>query len=232
MTPPVSATRSPSVTLAVLAGGRGSRMGQAKGGLVIAGEPILRRLHRRLGWQGPTLLVTAIGRERPPGCELFGCECQDAVADEGPLRGVHTALTHSRPGDVVMLPVDMPRVEAAHLRWLAGQLASRPEVLGVLVRRPDGGVEPLPLAIRTTAVDVVGERLATGRRSVRQLAEVPGFAIVDAPGDWPANVWDDLDTPADVEQFHATSAANGGGGKGSVDITPPPAPPPPPGTGR
>ena len=49
-------------------------------------------LLEQLGWLAPTLLVTAPGREKPPGREHFAREVVDAVAGEGPLRGVLTAL--------------------------------------------------------------------------------------------------------------------------------------------
>ena len=80
------------VTLAVLAGGEGSRMGRPKGELLVRGRPILVHLVEQLAWRGPTLLVTAPGRERPAGGERFDREVVDAVAGEGPLRGLLTAL--------------------------------------------------------------------------------------------------------------------------------------------
>ena len=58
-----------SVTLAVLAGGEGSRMGLPKAELAIQDKPLLTFLLDRLKWPGPTLLVTAPGREHPPGFE-------------------------------------------------------------------------------------------------------------------------------------------------------------------
>jgi molybdopterin-guanine dinucleotide biosynthesis protein A len=71
-------------TLAVLAGGEGRRMGGPKGVLALDGRPILERLLDRLDWPGPTLLVTAPGREHPPGWRRFTNEVTDPVAGEGP----------------------------------------------------------------------------------------------------------------------------------------------------
>ena len=51
------------VTLAILAGGEGSRMGYPKGELRLGGRPILPVLLERFAWEGPTLLVTAPGRQ-------------------------------------------------------------------------------------------------------------------------------------------------------------------------
>jgi hypothetical protein len=66
-------------TLAVVAGGEGRRMGRPKGHLTLDGRPIPERLMNRLAWAGPTLLVTAPGREHPPGCRLFTKEATDPV---------------------------------------------------------------------------------------------------------------------------------------------------------
>ena len=87
------------VTLAVLAGGEGTRMGFAKGELNIDGRPILSHLLERFAWPGWTLLVTAPGREHPSGWEGFTREVSDPEAGQGPLRGVLTALEQARmPG--------------------------------------------------------------------------------------------------------------------------------------
>ena len=49
------------VTLAILAGGEGSRMGYPKAELASHGRAILPVLLECFQWEGPTLLVTAPG---------------------------------------------------------------------------------------------------------------------------------------------------------------------------
>jgi len=186
-------------TLAVLAGGRGSRMGRAKGLLTVGGRPILAHLLDRLAWPGPTLLVTAPGRERPPAWERFDAEAVDPVADEGPLRGVLTALDAAATPWLAVTTVDMPGVFRQQFEWLAGQLPGHGH--GVMCDRPAGDrrqVEPFPLLLRTTAADAVRERLGQHRRSVHALAAEPGFAVVAAPAAWPGSAWVNLNTPGDV----------------------------------
>src|SRR5690349_21350151 len=106
------------VTLAILAGGEGARMGMPKGGLHIGAEPILAYLLRQIAWEGPTLLVTAPGRERPRGWELFDREVVDPVAGQGPLRGVLTALEQASSDVVAVATVDMPGVGGEQILWL------------------------------------------------------------------------------------------------------------------
>jgi molybdenum cofactor guanylyltransferase len=194
-----------NVTLAVLAGGAGLRMGQPKGGLMIGDVPILRFLLDRWAWPGPTLLVTAPGRERPPGGERFDREVSDAIAGEGPLRGVLTALDHIETGAAIVVTVDMPDVTREQLQWLEMQLSA--ESLGVMLRRGAGGrelIEPFPLVVRGEAAPVIRERLALGERSVHRLADVAGFSVLPAPDTWPVSTWVNLNEPADYAAFVAS----------------------------
>ena len=54
-------------------------MGQPKGNLHVNGIPLPEHVWRQANWPGPTLLVTAPNRERPPGAEV----------DAGPGSDVH-----------------------------------------------------------------------------------------------------------------------------------------------
>src|SRR4051794_29684613 len=91
---PSMTARAP-ITLAILAGGAGSRMGGPKSNLTLHGRPILDYLLDRFSWPGPTLLITSPGREHPPGHTRFSAEAVDPVPDQGPLRGILTALQHA-----------------------------------------------------------------------------------------------------------------------------------------
>jgi molybdopterin-guanine dinucleotide biosynthesis protein A len=192
--------RQESVTLAVLAGGVGSRMGGPKSGLVLGGRPILERLAERFAWGGPTLLVTSPGNGRPPGWERFGAEVTDERAGEGPLRGVLTALGRATTELVAVVTVDMPGVGAAEVEWLIG----RSDGIAVMCSRSLGGeerVEPFPLVIRAAAREMVARRLGAGNRSVYSLRDEAGVSVVPAPREWPEGVWANLNRPEDLEAF-------------------------------
>lgn len=188
------------VTLAVLAGGRGTRMGGPKSRLTLGGRAILADLADRFAWRGPTLLVTSPGNERPPAWGRFGSEVTDPRAGEGPLRGVLTALEHATTEVVAVVTVDMPGVGAAEVEWLVGRLDG---VAAMCSRSRDGAerVEPFPLAIRASARAVVERRLESGNRSVYSLGDEAGVNVVPAPAGWPARVWTNLNRPEDLEAF-------------------------------
>ena len=186
------------VTLAVLAGGEGRRMGFPKGELRLRGRAILPVLLEQFAWEGPTLLVTAPARERPTGWERFSREVVDPCTGQGPLRGVLTALESAATPVVVVTAVDMPFAYHPHLAWVARTLQARPEALGVIPQRR-GQVQPFPSAFRVAAAPVLAKSLEANRRSLYRLTEDPAFVAVDAPAEWDDAMWTNLNTPGDVE---------------------------------
>jgi molybdenum cofactor guanylyltransferase len=192
---------SEAVTLAILAGGAGTRMGKPKGNLRIAEKPILAHLLDRLAWPGPTLLVTAPGREHPPGADRVDREVVDPVPGEGPLRGVLTALEHATTDTVVVVTIDMPCVTAGQLAWLLEQFAQRDGTLGLMTSRSDQ-TEPFPSVYARGASDVIARDLAERQRSVHRLVAHKRFVVLPAPGDWDDKVWTNLNRPADVQALN------------------------------
>jgi molybdopterin-guanine dinucleotide biosynthesis protein A len=192
------------VTLAVIAGGHGTRMGLAKAKLRVGDQSILAWQLARLGWRGPTMLVTAPATRNPPDAELFDRECVDAEENAGPLRGILTALEHCDTPLVAMVAVDMPHVNGSMLRWLVETLERQAAWQGVMFRVPadDGqGIEPFPSVFRKSATRMISQRLADGKRSIRALCDLPDFQAIDAPSSWPADVWTNLNEPNQLEQF-------------------------------
>jgi molybdopterin-guanine dinucleotide biosynthesis protein A len=189
-------------TLAILAGGAGMRMGGAKSALVVGSQPILTWLHRRLGWGGPTLLVTAPGNRAPAGAECFDREVVDPVDGAGPVQGIITALRVADTRLLVVAPVDMPLLRREQLQELAAALLKSDWQGIACTRRVDGKtlVEPFPCAFRSTAFDVVMRYFHAGQRSLRGLCDAGICGTFDAT-DWPDETWTNLNTPDDLARF-------------------------------
>lgn len=196
-----------AITLAVLAGGRGKRMGLPKAWLQIGNKPILSELLARLEWPGPTMLVTTPEAVDPPGCELFDRKVTDPVDGLGPMRGLLTALVHLSTPMAAVVTVDMPCLMPAMLTWLVHALKDRPRCKGAMCRARDArSIEPFPSAFRAEAREIVARRLQAGQGSVRTLCEETGFLALDAPPEWPASVWTNLNYPSDLAAFEASRA--------------------------
>jgi molybdopterin-guanine dinucleotide biosynthesis protein A len=215
-------------TLAILAGGCGNRMGGTKDQLRIGGRPALLHLLDRIGFAGPTMLVTSPVHPEPLGHERFERVVVDQLTGVGPLAGIIAALSAASTPLVCFLTVDMPNVGPEQVRWLVSgwhdlefmAVASParredqgyaymtvPPISGLFCRRHHGTelvIEPFPCIIRAIAAPTVEAHLRAGHRSMRSLLQVPGFVAVDTPVDWPASVWLNLNEPRDLAEAGAT----------------------------
>jgi molybdopterin-guanine dinucleotide biosynthesis protein A len=196
-----------SATLVILAGGQGGRMGIPKAWIQLARKPILEWLLDRMQWTGPTMLVSAPAVAHPPGSGLFDCEVVDPVDGLGPLRGLLTALEHLSTPLMGAITVDMPGVSPVVLAWLIEALARRPDHDGVMCHvnaAVAGHVEPFPSAFRSEAARSIAQSLDAGRRSVQDLHLHSGFLVLEAPPEWPASTWTNLNTPSELAAFETT----------------------------
>jgi molybdopterin-guanine dinucleotide biosynthesis protein A len=172
-------------------------MGVPKDRLLVDGRPVLEVLLERLAWPGRTMLVGAFGEAMPEGHQGFDVLAKDAVPEQGPLRGLLTALLHAGGEPVVAIPVDMPGLRPEHAAWVAQRLHEQFGAAGVMLRRPVG-IEPFPCAFRPVAAAMIEQRIETGRRAIHALAEEAGVLVVDAPRQWGAEVWRNVNEPHDL----------------------------------
>jgi molybdopterin-guanine dinucleotide biosynthesis protein A len=183
------------VTLAILAGGRGERMGKAKGLLRVEDQPILSYLLKRFAWCGPTMLVTSPQREKPPGANGFDAEVVDPAEGMGPVRGVVTALENVKTELAIVASVDMPLIGREQLLWLVERMEDSRQRTGLMMQRER--IEPFPSIFRKPGTVGAFRDLP----SMRSFAAVDGFAVVPAPGSWPDHVWTNLNETADLANF-------------------------------
>lgn len=170
----------------VLAGGRSSRMGRDKALLEIDGRSLLDRAIDLLHAAGAARVVVSGDRPSHGGVP-------DAWPEAGPLGGIASVLPGCGDGAIVVVPVDMPELDAVSLRRLVDALvaASAARFAG----------HPLPWAARVDD----GLRSAVGRlmgqaadtRSMRALHaavdgvdcaadNARGLCNVNTPTEWEA----------------------------------------------
>ena len=202
MTPPAATPAPPPFawpTLVLLAGGASSRMGTDKLRLRdAAGRLLVAAWAERVAWPTPVTLV--LPPDATPPDELAGWPVRhDAAAGEGPLRGVQAALAGDA-GWRLVVAVDTPGVGREQLDWSASLRSRHTSARAWLLRR-EGRIEPFPLLIHTDLREAVDRRLAGQRRSLHGLADEPAARVVDAPADWDAAVWRNLNRPAELRAY-------------------------------
>jgi molybdopterin-guanine dinucleotide biosynthesis protein A len=149
----------------VLAGGKSSRMGRDKAWLEIDGQSLIERqlaLARELGAE--ELFIS--GRAREDYSSLGFRVLEDAFPDAGPLAGIERGLAATTSPLLLVLAVDLPRMETHFLRRLLATCADDrgavPEVRGRL--------EPLAAMYPRCAHAVVALQLQAGRCAVHEFA--------------------------------------------------------------
>jgi molybdopterin-guanine dinucleotide biosynthesis protein A len=140
--------------VAVLAGGRGSRVGGRKAMAVLGGEALVTYPLRAAREAGLEAVVVAKPSSRLPS--LAGRVCHEPELPAHPLCGVVRALEYAQDrgaGSVVLVACDMPLLTPGVLRWLA-------EMHGAAVIELDGRLEPALSRVPVRELSLLREALS------------------------------------------------------------------------
>jgi len=184
----------PDVTLGILAGGKGTRLGGvAKGLITVQGRPVLARLLELRGLAAEVLLVA----DDPTPYAAFGLRAvPDVERGRGAPGGVVSALLAATTPWVLVTACDMPFVTTG----AAERLLAAAEGAEVVVFRRAGQLEPLFGLYRASLG--VGWRARLGEeRSLRALAESARLVTLDVDD---PRLLDSLNTPDDLARHGAS----------------------------
>lgn len=164
-------------TAAVLAGGRGKRLGMDKTSLEIGGKPILERIITVLESLFPRILVVtqrdnhAAESLAGPGLNVV----KDILPGRGPLGGIYTALEYSASEFVFVMACDMPYPNPGLIRLL---LSWAPGWEAVVPRR-GRYIEPLFAVYRRDVREKIREKLETERLKIHEVLDELRVRYVD-----------------------------------------------------
>lgn len=152
---------------AILAGGRGRRMGADKVALPVAGTPLIERVWSRVAPISERVIV--VGGERR--LDQFGVETvEDRYPGADSLGGIATALAWGEnvlgpEGWIFCTACDMPLLEPALIEHL-GDLV---EGVDVVVPRTQAGFEPLCAFYRAAGLPAFEESIRAGNLRLRDV---------------------------------------------------------------
>jgi len=156
----------PDVTLAVVAGGRGERLGGvAKGLLEVEGRTVVERLVALAPALG-LAEVLLVANEPAPYARYGLRTVADVVEGKGAPGGVHAALVGARTEWVLAVACDMPFVSPEAVRVL---LETRGPEVDAVCFEAAGRPEPLLAVYRAALADRWGEVLEKEDPSLRAL---------------------------------------------------------------
>ena len=180
-------------SILLLAGGRGQRMGgQDKGLLEWQGQPLIAHLHHLVRPLTDDLIISCNrnpDRYTPYADQLVS----DGSTDfPGPLAGIRAGLNAARHEHLLILPCDVPHLDARLLADLR-KTAQRNPRLPVMVRHGEFW-EPLICIIPTHLQSAVEQAWQAGERSPRKIFLQLGGIGLECPADDPRLA--NLNTPA------------------------------------
>lgn len=144
-----------SLTLAIMAGGKSSRMGTDKSFVTLLGKPLIEHLLDRLADLGEDerILIT----NRPDDYAALGLPMfTDALPDKGSLGGIYTAITYSQSDYTMVIACDMPFANPALLKYMMGLCDG---AYDVIVPRVDGYPEGLHAVYSQACLAPIRKRL-------------------------------------------------------------------------
>ncbi|MFK2891158.1 molybdenum cofactor guanylyltransferase [Dyella flagellata] len=153
----------------VLAGGLSTRMGRDKALLRWQGKPLLE--HQMAVLEAAGVREVKISGDRP---DYHGVV--DAVPQAGPVGGIAGVAAACVDGELLIVPVDMPRLQPALLR----RLGEAQSTAGCV--RFAGHVLPMRLRLDVCCRDLLNALLASSdkhARSLRSLQEHVGIHEID-----------------------------------------------------
>jgi molybdopterin-guanine dinucleotide biosynthesis protein A len=179
----------------VLAGGLGRRLGQSKGELIVAGQPLALRAARILAPLCRSVRVSVRRQTAAPAAGLVTIEDADPPG-RGPLAGIDAAFATSAAGDLLVLACDYPHATTA---LVAGLLArATPESDLVFPCDALGTDHPLIGLWRRRLQGPVREALREGRYRVLDL--LPRVRVLRVLEEDPRLLLN-LNEPADLERL-------------------------------
>ncbi|OAJ51238.1 molybdenum cofactor guanylyltransferase MobA [Pseudomonas marginalis] len=199
---PIDSSPLPCSVL-LLSGGRGQRMGgQDKGLLEWRGQPLIAHLQRLARPLTDDLIISC---NRNP--ERYADYADQLVNDDspdfpGPLAGIRAGLAAARHEHLLILPCDVPHIDAPLLADLR-EKARRNPLLPVMVRHGEFW-EPLICIIPTRLRAAVEDAWHAGERSPRKIFLQLGGVGLECPADDPRlanlNTPQLLQTPSGVSE--------------------------------
>ncbi|VVM94764.1 molybdenum cofactor guanylyltransferase MobA [Pseudomonas fluorescens] len=179
-----SNTHLPPCSILLLAGGRGQRMGgQDKGLIEWHGEPLIAHLHRKTRLLSDDLIISC-----NRNLEKYAPYADQLVHDEdgdfpGPLAGMRAGLRAARHAHLLVLPCDVPRIDATLLHSMRETARQHPDK--PLMLRHGEHWEPLLCIIPVALREAFESAWNDGERSPGRLMRKLGATALQCPDNDP-----------------------------------------------
>src|ERR1700722_7373769 len=186
------------VTIAILAGGKSTRMGSDKAFLEFEGRTLLARSLELARTLSPNVLIGGSRDKFAP----FATVVEDEFPNCGPLGGIHAVLRASHTNLNLILAVDMPSIPRALLQLLIAEALGAPGLMAV-VPRWDEAWQPLCAVYRRRFAVAAEEALRAGRNKIDLLFGSASTRIIEKDelkkAGFSPDVFRNMNTPEELQ---------------------------------
>ncbi|MFQ5433901.1 MAG: molybdenum cofactor guanylyltransferase [Anaerolineae bacterium] len=185
------------ITVAIMAGGKSSRMGRDKAFVPFNGRPLIETVLRQVAGLGTeTILIT----NKPEPFRYFGLPMfADVVPDCGPLGGIYTAVHHAAHPHTLVVACDMPWLN----RDLLKHMLTLREEADIIVPRWTQFPEPLHAIYHKNCLPPIKSHLQAGQFKIVRFYNQVKVRYVDRveiePWDGDGRSFANINTPQQLD---------------------------------
>ncbi len=184
------------ISAVILAGGKSSRMGTHKGGLVMNGRTFTDIIADELRKLTADVMVSCTEKTEnvPENCgRVF-----DIYENCGPMGGLHAALKNCAADALIVSACDTPLVRAQLYQLLLDNLVDHDGIVAV----SEGRQHPLTAVYRVKMADIFEEYLKEGNYRLMRALDKADILYYNLPCDM-ADMVKNINTPEDYEKIKA-----------------------------
>jgi molybdenum cofactor guanylyltransferase len=168
------------VSVAILAGGQGRRMGgDDKGLLDFKGKPLIEHILGQLIPQTEQILINA-----NRNLERYRCYGYPVIVDEkagfhGPLSGIASVLESSKTPFLLTVPCDAPMLEPNYLKKMIAALQNKPDE--PVVAADGKRLQPVYLLVGKQHQESINQFIEQGNRAIKDWLQGREYQSVEFP---------------------------------------------------
>lgn len=187
-----------SVSVAIMAGGKSSRMGTDKSFIRLSGRPMIEHVLEEVSDLGNELIIIA---NEPANYQHLDLPTYaDIIPDKGPLGGLYTALFRSSKPHVLVVACDMPWLNQGLLNYMISIREQADAIVPMWREHP----EPLHAIYSQDCLPAIESRLSDGELQMVSFYELIRVHYVEKskivrfdPG---GRSFANVNTPKDLEE--------------------------------
>lgn len=167
-------------SIIILCGGRGRRMGQDKGLMLLQDKPLIFHVLETAFKVADEIIIVLRDKKQT---EEYGkiieksdinleniILCTDIIKEQGPLAGIYTGLMNVSSNFALVVPCDSPFISRTFMEKILSY--SRENIDAIVPKWSDGRVEPLHAVYNKDITSLIKARLEEGKRDVKSLLKI------------------------------------------------------------